>query len=292
MLTTSRDHRHKLQEAHQQLTLEKAEREKLIRDCSFLQAEQERVRADILHRPEQQVSPPPPRRPSPLEEDVQSDELAIALQRIADLNTALEEKMAALEEMEERTRDAELRCALLDNQMTVLRDEVAWRSKQGDDTLSEPGSTSSRPPSVIQPMSTAHPPAPAVPKRRTSQTHSRSSFPNLLLQTDRENDPPSKNGTYSPAFYLTLLHESETNIDRLTQQEQLLKNEIRRLDGMVQRQNLAPEYLKEVVLRFVEESEHRPALVPVLARVLGLLPEEVVRLERHVKRMDSFFLLP
>ncbi|RUS27544.1 LOW QUALITY PROTEIN: hypothetical protein BC938DRAFT_483086 [Jimgerdemannia flammicorona] len=52
-----------------------------------------------------------------------------------------------------------------------------------------------------------------------------------------------------------LLNESEANVVRLTQQEKVLKEEIRKLDTFDKRQNLSIEYLKNVVLKFIQSGD-------------------------------------
>ena len=51
-----------------------------------------------------------------------------------------------------------------------------------------------------------------------------------------------------------LLNDSEATVKRLEEQEKVLKEEIRRMDRMEKRQDMSIEYLKNVVLKFLESS--------------------------------------
>ncbi|KAJ1546723.1 GRIP and coiled-coil domain-containing protein 2, partial [Cladochytrium tenue] len=81
-----------------------------------------------------------------------------------------------------------------------------------------------------------------------------------------------------------LLAEAEERLRRLTQSESLLREQIReferkerREEMLAKRQNL--EYLKNVMLSFLETPAKEP-LVPVIAKVLELSPEETRRLQQ------------
>ncbi|KAI8925536.1 hypothetical protein BC831DRAFT_435885 [Entophlyctis helioformis] len=76
-----------------------------------------------------------------------------------------------------------------------------------------------------------------------------------------------------------LLTENEAELERLHSQERFLKEELRRIDRMDRRQDLNVEYLKNVVLSFVE-SDVREPLVPILAQILHLSPEEAARVAK------------
>eukprot|EP00842_Homolaphlyctis_polyrhiza_P004604 jgi/Hompol1/5144/HPOL_000849-RA len=49
-----------------------------------------------------------------------------------------------------------------------------------------------------------------------------------------------------------MLNENEAEIERLHSQEKFLKDELRRIDRMDKRQDLSVEYLKNVVISFLE----------------------------------------
>jgi len=81
-----------------------------------------------------------------------------------------------------------------------------------------------------------------------------------------------------------LVNESESNVVRLTQQEKVLKEEIRKLDSFEKRQNLSIEYLKNVILKFLQSGDkEREPLVPVLTKLLYLSPTESDNLKKAVK---------
>ncbi|KAH9514695.1 hypothetical protein Btru_023325 [Bulinus truncatus] len=79
-----------------------------------------------------------------------------------------------------------------------------------------------------------------------------------------------------------LLSESEASVSMLTEQARILKEEIRRLERNIEReretQNM--EYLKNIFLQFMcpKVGEQRLQLVPVLATMLKLSPEEKGRI--------------
>ncbi|XP_069676250.1 GRIP and coiled-coil domain-containing protein 2-like isoform X5 [Periplaneta americana] len=79
-----------------------------------------------------------------------------------------------------------------------------------------------------------------------------------------------------------LLTEAERDLAKLTQQNQVLKEEIRRQQRSVEREQHAQnfEYLKNVVLKFVtlQGGDERSRLVPVLNTILKLSPEETNQL--------------
>ncbi|KAI8617013.1 hypothetical protein BC830DRAFT_1167362 [Chytriomyces sp. MP71] len=80
-----------------------------------------------------------------------------------------------------------------------------------------------------------------------------------------------------------LLVEAEEQIKRLMDQEKLLKEEIRKFERsekrnelLIQKQNV--EYLKNIVLSFLE-TDSKEQLLPVVAKVLELSPDEVKRVQ-------------
>ncbi|KAK3843207.1 MAG: hypothetical protein J3R72DRAFT_112645 [Linnemannia gamsii] len=76
-----------------------------------------------------------------------------------------------------------------------------------------------------------------------------------------------------------LLNESEGNHQRLLDQEKVLKEEIRNLDRAERRQNLSVDYLKNIVLKYLETTD-KEQLLPVLTTVLQLSPAEVASLRK------------
>ncbi|XP_015609304.1 GRIP and coiled-coil domain-containing protein 2 [Cephus cinctus] len=79
-----------------------------------------------------------------------------------------------------------------------------------------------------------------------------------------------------------LLSDAEKDIAKLTQLNQLLKEEIRRQQRSVEREQHANnfEYLKNVVFKFVtlKNGDERSHLIPVLNTILKLSPEETQKL--------------
>ncbi|CAB4480118.1 uncharacterized protein OCT59_006347 [Rhizophagus irregularis] len=74
-----------------------------------------------------------------------------------------------------------------------------------------------------------------------------------------------KDNTFKLQHMAEMLNESEAQVQKLLDQEKILKEEIRKLDRLEKRQNLSVEYLKNVVLKFFEtEPSGREPLVPGL----------------------------
>ncbi|CDH61560.1 hypothetical protein BATDEDRAFT_85397 [Lichtheimia corymbifera JMRC:FSU:9682] len=78
-----------------------------------------------------------------------------------------------------------------------------------------------------------------------------------------------------------MLHESEDRVSALRAQEKVLKDEIRKLDSFDRRQNLSIEYLKNVLLKFMQ-TENKEFMVPVLAKLLLLDANETETLRQSV----------
>ncbi|KAF9174945.1 hypothetical protein BGX21_000034 [Mortierella sp. AD011] len=87
-----------------------------------------------------------------------------------------------------------------------------------------------------------------------------------------------------------LLNESEANHQRLLEQEKVLKEEIRNLDRAERRQNLSVDYLKNIVLKYLETSDREP-LLPVLTTVLQLSPAEVASLRKKTIQSSASSLV-
>ncbi|KAI8087755.1 uncharacterized protein B0P05DRAFT_584972 [Gilbertella persicaria] len=66
-----------------------------------------------------------------------------------------------------------------------------------------------------------------------------------------------------------MLHESEDKVMALKHQEKVLKDELRKMDGFEKRQDMNNEYLKNVLIKFLL-SDNKPAMVPILAKLLCL----------------------
>ncbi|CAG8465263.1 16599_t:CDS:10 [Rhizophagus irregularis] len=91
-----------------------------------------------------------------------------------------------------------------------------------------------------------------------------------------------KDNTFKLQHMAEMLNESEAQVQKLLDQEKILKEEIRKLDRLEKRQNLSVEYLKNVVLKFFEtEPSGREPLVPVISTILQLSPEETKSLKEN-----------
>ncbi|XP_065644037.1 GRIP and coiled-coil domain-containing protein 2 isoform X10 [Hydra vulgaris] len=87
-----------------------------------------------------------------------------------------------------------------------------------------------------------------------------------------------------------LLRESEANSSRLDDQVKLLKDEIRRLERNVEREQALSnlEYLKNVIIKFLKVgSMEREQLIPVLCTMLKLSNEEKQFLLEYAKGAES-----
>jgi len=83
-----------------------------------------------------------------------------------------------------------------------------------------------------------------------------------------------------------LLNEAEVQVQRMMDQEKILKEEIRKIDRSEKRKDLNIEYLKNIVLKFYESDEKEP-LIPVMASVLHLSPEEIQRLKKALPTLSQ-----
>lgn len=70
----------------------------------------------------------------------------------------------------------------------------------------------------------------------------------------------------------------------------MLKEEIRNLDRAERRQNLSVDYLKNIVLKYLETSD-REQLLPVLTTVLQLSPAEVASLRKKTVQTSTSSLV-
>jgi hypothetical protein len=80
---------------------------------------------------------------------------------------------------------------------------------------------------------------------------------------------------------IALVTEGERTIQQLRHQEKLLKDELRNMDRRDKRADQNLEYLKNIVLSFVE-SDNKLLLIPVFSQVLQLSPDEVNRLKKKL----------
>ncbi|KAJ3109257.1 hypothetical protein HDU97_007751 [Phlyctochytrium planicorne] len=101
-----------------------------------------------------------------------------------------------------------------------------------------------------------------------------SSGPTLLISNIKEQELSMRLEQISE-----LLMEAEKEVSQLSRQEKVLKEEIRRYERIEKLKDLNVEYLKNIVLSFLE-TELKEPLVPVLAKILELSPDEVERLKK------------
>ncbi|XP_063223773.1 GRIP and coiled-coil domain-containing protein 2-like isoform X2 [Bacillus rossius redtenbacheri] len=108
----------------------------------------------------------------------------------------------------------------------------------------------------------------------------------LLAATEEDNSVPGPEraavAERQVRHLSALLSDAEQDLAKLTQQNALLKEEIRRQQRSVEREQHAQnfEYLKNVVVKFVtlQNGDERSRLVPVLNTILKLSPEETSQL--------------
>ena len=88
-----------------------------------------------------------------------------------------------------------------------------------------------------------------------------------------------------------LLKDSESNNSLLTEQNRLLKEEVRRLERSIERTEIAKnlEYFKNILIKFLSfenntsDGSERTQLVPVLKTILKLSKEEEIKLKDFTK---------
>lgn len=116
----------------------------------------------------------------------------------------------------------------------------------------------------------------------------RSVSPTLELQQTKEKLHVQE----SRVKHLTaLLAENEQDLAKLTQLNELLKEEVRRQERSMEREPHVQnsEYLKNIVLKFLtlNSGDERTRLVPVLNTILKLSPEETQALQNVAKGAES-----
>nr|CAG8498343.1 4124_t:CDS:10 [Entrophospora candida] len=159
----------------------------------------------------------------------------------------------------------------LGEELLRLRAELEARNEQIEELqkqISNNKSSSSPPPSAIR-------------------THFRKDSTGSYME-DRKSLIPSSAPEKEKDYLLKLHHmaellnESESTVQRLMEQERLLKDELRKLDRLEKRQDLSVEYLKNVVLKFFETNPNeREPLISVISTVLQLSPEEIKSFKEH-----------
>jgi len=71
-----------------------------------------------------------------------------------------------------------------------------------------------------------------------------------------------------------LLEQSETNEKLHELQAKLLKDEIRELQRATKRSTADMDYLKNIIVKYMETQEHEK-LLPVIASILQFAPEDI-----------------
>ncbi|ETN62860.1 hypothetical protein AND_005445 [Anopheles darlingi] len=88
-----------------------------------------------------------------------------------------------------------------------------------------------------------------------------------------------------------VLAEAEQDLAKLTQLNELLKEEVRRQQRSIEREAHVhnSEYLKNVIFKFITLSngDERSRLVPVLNTILKLSPDETQKLQNVAKGSDT-----
>ncbi|XP_035894359.1 GRIP and coiled-coil domain-containing protein 2 [Anopheles stephensi] len=117
--------------------------------------------------------------------------------------------------------------------------------------------------------------------------HGREPSPTVELQATKEQLSRQE----SRVRHLTaVLAEAEQDLAKLTQLNELLKEEVRRQQRSIEREAHVhnSEYLKNVIFKFVTLSngDERSRLVPVLNTILKLSPEETQKLQNVAKGSD------
>jgi len=87
---------------------------------------------------------------------------------------------------------------------------------------------------------------------------------------------------------MDLLNESERNVRELTKKESNLKEELDKMNRDEKRTTVNMEYLKNVVLRFLESNE-KEKLVPVITNLLQLDSKEIERLQAISENKRKFW---
>ncbi|CAJ0835621.1 8830_t:CDS:10, partial [Entrophospora sp. SA101] len=176
----------------------------------------------------------------------------------------------------------------LGEELLRIRAELEARNEQIEELqkqISNNKSSSSPPPSAIRThfrKDSSRAPSPSSPSSlsgRTSSTHNMEDRKSLIPSS-----APEKEKDYLLKLHhmAELLNESESTVQRLMEQERLLKDELRKLDRLEKRQDLSVEYLKNVVLKFFETNPNeREPLISVISTILQLSPEEIKSFKEH-----------
>ncbi|CAG8483646.1 6807_t:CDS:10 [Cetraspora pellucida] len=185
----------------------------------------------------------------------------------------------------------------LSEELTKLREELSQRTEQVDDLKKQ--LAAAKAPLAIRTNIRKDDSRPSSPSpslktlSRANSTHN--SLSDLLSDTEGristsalESSDKEKDYVMKLKHMAEMLNESESQVQKLIEQEKFLKEEIRKLDRLEKRQNLNVEYLKNVVLKFFETNPmDREPLVPVISTILQLSPEETVSLKENAIHSPS-----
>ncbi|KAI9032258.1 hypothetical protein DFJ74DRAFT_328710 [Hyaloraphidium curvatum] len=233
-----------------------------------------------------------------------------------DMDARLQDAGQALRQKEDETGSLRAISEGLSSQLTAARDEITGLRKELDETkrsaaawavaaaghqrnAGEEGLFSASSVQPSSPFAAAPPPyqyasgSSAAAGQSAKRGQQGSSLQDLLSRRDSIDSVTSS--TQGPgmssrekefaaklAHMAELLNESEAQVTRLMEQEALLKEEIRSMDRADKRANLNIEYLKNVLLQFLESPSERPQLVLVLTNILQLTRNEANRLKASV----------
>eukprot|EP00049_Salpingoeca_infusionum_P015798 m.310222 g.310222 ORF g.310222 m.310222 type:complete len:1038 (+) comp15949_c0_seq3:227-3340(+) len=92
---------------------------------------------------------------------------------------------------------------------------------------------------------------------------------------------------YQLQHITSLLNESEGNLQKLAEQNTVLKQQIRVDERNAARGELNLEYLKNIVLQYLACQEEREHLVPVLGTILQFTPDESKQLKRSILKQQA-----
>ncbi|KAF0548404.1 grip and coiled-coil domain-containing protein 2 [Gigaspora margarita] len=188
----------------------------------------------------------------------------------------------------------------LGEELTKLREELSQRIEQVDDLKKQLAAVKAPltlRTNIRKDDSRPSSPSPSLKTlSRPSSTHN--SLSDLLSDTEGrismvstsslESSDKEKDYIMKLKHMAEMLNESEYQVQKLTEQEKFLKEEIRKLDRTEKRQNLNVEYLKNVVLKFFESNHvDREPLVPVISTILQLSPEETMSLKENAIQSPS-----
>ncbi|XP_055903770.1 GRIP and coiled-coil domain-containing protein 2 [Eupeodes corollae] len=205
------------------------------------------------------------------------------LQQLQELHAKYNKEIADLKSSQQKDSESLIRKPFEKNDYTLLEREDAEGSE----------AETTQNPKYLQPRKRSNHDlipleellsTPAVDSTYQVLERRKSLSPSIELQETKERLMKQE----SRVRHLTsLLAESEQDLARLTQLNEMLKEEVRRQERTVEREKHMhnSEYLKNVVLKFVSlnNGDERTRLVPVLNTILKLSPSEIEMLQNVAK---------